>query len=53
MFIVRFLPMLTMCGDVLLNRFSHRGAKFSKITGSIYVIDPVLEVDANDKIESP
>ena len=28
--------------DVLLNRFSHRGAKFSIITGSIYKIDPVL-----------
>ena len=27
-----------MRGDVLLNRFSHQGAKFSKITGSLYEI---------------
>ena len=28
--------------NVLLNRFSHRGAKFSIMTGSIYEIDSVL-----------
>ena len=28
--------------DVLLNRFLHRGEKFSIMTGSLYEIDPVL-----------